>query len=166
MAGRDEETTRRGPLGPVAAERISAGCYGSLVATSTLVGLGNTAMGWLVAVVVLTNVIYWATHVFAYTIGDRSTGGLAQVALEHMRVSGPMVTAAFGPVIVVVLLDLLGVPQPTAVAFGAGWGLVTLAGVATTGAVLRGVRLSGAIAVAAVTIAFAAALVLLKLALH
>ncbi|MFE1664628.1 hypothetical protein [Microbacterium sp. P02] len=157
---------RRGPLGPVAAERVSAGCYGSLVAASTLIGLGEAEIGWLIAVVILTNAIYYATHVFAYTVGDSSGDSPLKVARHHLRVSAPMISATFGPLIVVLLLLLMGVGQEVAVSIGAGAGLATLAAVATTGAVLRGARMWEGVAVAAVTVALGTALIIFKFELH
>jgi hypothetical protein len=73
--------SRRG-LGREGAERVSAGCYGSIVAASTLAGSAEVPPGELALLVVATNLVYFSTHVFAYSIGDPNVEGkhLPQVA--------------------------------------------------------------------------------------
>ena len=73
--------SRRG-LGREGAERVSAGCYGSIVAASTLAGSAAVPPGELALLVVATNLVYFSTHVFAYSIGDPNVEGkhLPQVA--------------------------------------------------------------------------------------
>ena len=90
--------SRRG-LGREGAERVSAGCYGSIVAASTLAGSAAVPPGELALLVVATNLVYFSTHVFAYSIGDPNVEGkhLPQVAAHHARVAAPMVSAAFLP---------------------------------------------------------------------
>ena len=68
-----ERRERRG-LGKDAAERVSADCYGSLVAASTLAGSAEVPFGELTLLVVATNLVYFGTHVFAYAIGDPRPG--------------------------------------------------------------------------------------------
>jgi hypothetical protein len=66
--------SRRG-LGREGAERVSAGCYGSIVAASTLAGSAAVPPGELALLVVATNLVYFSTHVFAYSIGDPNVEG-------------------------------------------------------------------------------------------
>jgi len=82
--------SRRG-LGREGAERVSAGCYGSIVAASTLAGSAAVPPGELALLVVATNLVYFSTHVFAYSIGDPNVEGkhLPQVAAHHARVAAP-----------------------------------------------------------------------------
>ena len=150
------------------AERISAGCYGALVAASTLVGAGDADLGHLALLVLLTNVIYYATHVFAYTIGDRGPADSSpwQAALHHLKVSAPIVSAAFAPLLFIVLLASLGVELQQAVLGGVLVALLFLAGVATTGAHLRRLHPIAVVLTAVLTVIISLALVLAKLSLH
>jgi hypothetical protein len=155
-------------LGPDAAERISAGCYGALVAATTLVEIGDVSVGKLVALVILTNVIYYVTHVFAYTIGDHSSVEVPpfKSLLHHLAVSAPMVSAVFAPLIVVLILRLAGVEHSVAALYGVGMAVLFLAVVATVGAQLRRLPLVIVIITPIVTIAVSVLLVAAKLSLH
>lgn len=155
-------------MGPDTAERISAGCYGALVAASTLVGLGGSAPGKIALLVVLTNVVYYATHVFAYTIGDRDEAGHGpwKVVLHHLRVGAPMVSVSFAPVVVVFLFLWVGVAQQVAVLGGVITAVLFLSSVATTGAYLKGLRPRAVVVVALATMVMAALIVIAKLSLH
>jgi hypothetical protein len=155
-------------LGPDAAERISAGCYGALVAATTLVEIGDVSVGKLITFVILTNVIYYATHVFAYTIGDHGAADEApgRSLLHHLRVSAPIVLAAFVPLVIVLLLELAGVAHVPAVICGVGVAVVCLAAIATVGAWMRRVALIAVILTPVVTIAISALLVFAKFSLH
>jgi hypothetical protein len=117
--------SRRG-LGPEGAERVSAGCYGSIVAASTLAGSAAVPPGELALLVVATNLVYFSTHVFAYSIGDPNVEGkhLPQVAAHHARVAAPMVSAAFLPLVVVLVLEILGADHQRATSVG----VITAAG--------------------------------------
>ena len=136
-----ERQSRRG-LGKEGAERVSAGCYGSIVAASTLAGSAALPLGELALLVVATNLVYFGTHVFAYSVGDPNLQRkhLHQVAAHHARIGAPMVSAAFVPLIVVLVLEILGADHYRATNVG----VVTAAGllvvVALPGAYLRGVR--------------------------
>jgi hypothetical protein len=155
-------------LGADAAERISAGCYGALVAATTLIGLNGAPQGSLVLLVVLTNLIYYATHVFAYTIGDRTewTSSGWTTVKHHARVSAPMVSVTFAPILVVVILEVIGVGRDDALVGGVVVAVLYLVSVATSGAYLRGLRPLAVVLVAVVTFIVSLALVLAKLSLH
>src|SRR4029453_6566999 len=94
---------RRG-LGREGAEGVSAGCYGSIIAASALAGSAAVPPGELALLVVATNLVYFSTHVFAYSIGDPNVEGkhLPQIAAHHARVAAPMVSrfssAPFWPI--------------------------------------------------------------------
>lgn len=161
-------TSRKDRFGPNAAERISAGCYGALVAAATLIGLTETSLGSLILVVVLTNLTTFATHVFAYTIGSPSDAdhvGWAAVR-HHMVVSAPMVSVTFVPVALVVVLDLTGVERETAVLVGVIAALAYLVVVATGGAFLRGLRPLAVSLIGVLTVLVSVALVAARFSLH
>ena len=112
------------------------------MAASTLAGSAALPPGQLALLVVATNLVYFRTHVFAYTIGDADIERkhLHQVAAHHARVAAPMITAAFVPLLVVVVLRLLGVNQGRATNLGVITAAVLLVGVALPGAYLHGLR--------------------------
>ncbi|MBF4514043.1 hypothetical protein ITJ66_16275 [Plantibacter sp. VKM Ac-2885] len=159
---------RRISFGPDAAERVSAGCYGALIAATTLIGLTDTSTGSLVVLVLLTNLVYYATHVFAYTVGgpaDGESNGWVTVR-HHLAVSAPMVSVTFVPVLLVVILGLVGVGRDDALIAGVITALVYLVLVATAGAYFRGLRPVAVVLVGVLTLLISAALVLAKLSLH
>lgn len=158
---RREET-----IGPIGAERVSAGAYGSLIAASTLIGVGGQPIGTIIGVVVVTNLVYYATHVFAYSIGpgDGSVGW--KNVGHHLQVSAPMLSAAFLPVVVVVVGFAFGLSTVTATQIGVIVATLVLCGVAVTGAGLRGIRGWALVFVGTGTAVLAAALILAKYSLH
>lgn len=164
--GRPSRRERR--FGPNTAERISAGCYGALIASSTLVGLGTADPLQMVLIVILTNLTYYATHVFAFTIGDPNPSGSGswKVALHHFRVSAPIFSVSFAPLIVVLIIAALGFTQTVAVTGGFITAMLYLASVATTAAYLRGLRPFAVTVTAVATVVIAIALVVAKLGLH
>jgi hypothetical protein len=152
--------SRRG-LGREGAERVSTGCYGSIVAHRVGWQRG-TVWGWLL--VVATNLVYFSTHVFAYSIGDpNGRQASAQVAAHHARVAAPMVSAAFLPLVVVLVLEILGADHQRATSVG----VITAAGllvvVGLPGAYLHGVRGWGLALLTVVILAMTTVLVLAKL---
>lgn len=164
MTAMDATAPRR--LGHDAAERISAGCYGALVSASTLIGLSGSDLGVVVAVVALTNLVYFATHVFAYCLGDTSAERPWAIFRHHLAVSAPMVSVTFLPLLVVVLLVAFGVDLPTALLWGVGVAMMYLVVVATTGARLRGYSPVGVVLTAIGAALVSALLIVAKLLLH
>ena len=136
-----ERRTRNG-LGKEAAERVSAGCYGAIVAASTLAGSADVPAGRLILLVVATNLVYYGTHVFAYTIGDANPEQkqLHQVAAHHARVSAAMISSAFLPLVVALVLEFVGVDHERATNIGVITAAGLLVAVALPGAYLHGVR--------------------------
>ncbi len=136
-----ERRSRRG-LGNDSAERVSVGCYGAIVAASTLAGSAELPPPQLILLVIATNLVYFGTHVFAYTIGDPNLEGknLHQISAHHARVGAPMISAAFLPLLVVLVLEGLGVNHERATNIG----VITAAGLlvvaALPGAYLHGLR--------------------------
>jgi hypothetical protein len=152
-------------IGPAGAERISAGAYGLLVAASTLIGLGQSSAVTIIIVVMITNLVYYATHVFAYSIGDSEIGWTH--VRHHLRVSAPMISAAFVPLLVVLGLLIMGFDTGTATLIGMITATVLLAVVAVGGLRLRGIRGWPLVLMAVGTVVLAAVLILAKfLVLH
>lgn len=136
------ERRSRAGLGREAAERVSAGCYGAVVAASTLAGTAELPAGQLTLLVVATNLVYFGTHVFAYSIGDPDLERqhLHHVAARHARVGAPMISAAFLPLIVALVLEWLGINHERATNIGVFTAAGLLVVVALPGAYLHGVR--------------------------
>ena len=136
------ERRARSGLGKEAAERVSAGCYGAIVAASTLAGSAESPPTQLILLVVATNLVYFGTHVFAYTIGDANPEHrqLFQVAAHHARVSGAMISSAFLPLIVVLVLEVFGIDHQRATNIGVFTAAGLLMAVAIPGAYVHGVR--------------------------
>ena len=88
-----ERRARRG-LGKEAAERVSAGCYGAVVAASTLAGSADLPNWKLALLVIATNLVYFGTHVFAYAVADPDIEHkhLQQITAHHARIAAPMIT--------------------------------------------------------------------------
>ena len=154
-------------IGQDGAERISAAAYGLLVAASTLFGLGNRSALTIVGVVMITNVVFYATHVFAYSIGPSDTPVGWPSIEHHLRVSAPMLSAAFAPLATTLVALAFGAETSTATLVGVVTATVLLSGVAVVGSVLRGIRGWPLVLIAAGTLIMAAVLILAKvLVLH
>lgn len=164
MDATDSPTRPR--LGHDAAERISAGCYGALVSASTLIGLGDADLIDVVAVVALTNVVYFATHVFAYSLGDTSAQRPSRIIRHHLAVGAPMVSVTFLPLLLVVILTAAGVGLETALLWGVGVAMSYLVVVATAGARLRGYSALVVVLTAIGAAVVSALLIVAKLLLH
>lgn len=158
------ERRSRAGLGKEAAERVSAGCYGSVVAASTLAGTAEVPLLQLTLLVLATNLVYFVTHVFAYTIGDSDLEreDLFRVAAHHASVGGPMITAAFVPLAVVVALELFGMDHERATTIGVITAGGLLVVVALPGAYLHGVRGWGLALVTTIILAMTVLLVVAK----
>ena len=155
--------SRRG-LGREGAERVSAGCYGSIVAASTLAGSAAVPPGELALLVVATNLVYFSTHVFAYSIGDPDLEHqhILRVGAHHARVGAPMITAAFLPLIVALVLEAFGVHHEQATNIGVLTAAGLLVVVALPGAYLHGVRGWGLVFITLLIVAMTAMLVVAK----
>ncbi|GAA3717131.1 hypothetical protein GCM10022204_41270 [Microlunatus aurantiacus] len=88
------------------------------MAASTLAGTSSLPAGKLT--LLATNLVYYGTHVFAYSIGDSDLEHqhLHRVAAHHARVGAPMISAAFLPLIVALVLEALGVHHQQATNIG------------------------------------------------
>ena len=158
-----ERRSQRG-LGREAAERVSAGCYGGVVAASTLAGSADVPPGRLALLVVATNLVYFGTHVFAYTIGDPDVERkhLHQMSAHHARVAAPMISAAFIPLVVVLVLEVIGVDYERATNIGVVVAAGLLVLVALPGAYLHGVRGWGLALIALLVVVMTGVLVTAK----
>ena len=112
------------------------------MAASTLAGTAELPTGKLTLLVVATNLVYFGTHVLAYSIGDPDLERehLHRVAARHARVGAPMISAAFLPLIVALVLEAFGVQHDQATNIGVFTAAGLLVVVALPGAYLHGLR--------------------------
>lgn len=97
----------------------TGGVYGSMLASSVLIGVG--ALGSyprleIVLLLVLTGLVFWIAHVHAQLFGARlAQRGLdRRVVLEVCREEWPIVNAAVPPAVAVALSPVLGLDVPGA----------------------------------------------------
>ncbi|MFF3942276.1 hypothetical protein [Streptomyces phaeofaciens] len=147
---RTERATAAGSAGERRARTdYTGGVYGSMLATSVIVGagtLGSFPRAELVALLVLTGVVFWLAHVHAQVFGARLTRRTPdrRVLLHVCRDEWPIVQAALPPAAAVAVSPLLGLDVEGALWFalsvavagqvgwsaaaarraGASWGLV------------------------------------------
>jgi hypothetical protein len=140
MSWLDSGNRRR--AGPEATERVSAGCYGAIVAASTLAGSAALPAASLILLVVATNSVYFGTHVLAYAIGDPNLERepFHRLVVHHARVAGPMITAVFVPLLVVLTLEFFGTDHERATNIGVITAAGLLVAVALPGAYVHGMR--------------------------
>ncbi|GAB7102831.1 hypothetical protein JCM4814A_11450 [Streptomyces phaeofaciens JCM 4814] len=110
--------TERATAGTPAQERrartdYTGGVYGSMLATSVIVGagtLGSFPRAELVILLVLTGVVFWLAHVHAQVFGARLTHRTPdrRVLLHVCRDEWPIVQAALPPAAAVAVSPLLG----------------------------------------------------------
>lgn len=123
----------------------------------------------LVAVVLVTQCVYWLAHTYSELVGGRITSGRRprRGEVTHLLAEEwPLVSASFEPLAVLLVARALGASGNTAVLAGLWAGAVMLAGwalLAGRRARLRGGELLLYVAVSA---GFGAVLVLLKTLLH
>ena len=152
---RTERATAAGSAGERRARTdYTGGVYGSMLATSVIVGagtLGSFPRAELVILLVLTGVVFWLAHVHAQVFGARLTRRTPdrRVLLHVCRDEWPIVQAALPPAAAVAVSPLLGLDVEGALWLalsvavagqvgwsaaaarraGASWGLVTVTAV-------------------------------------
>jgi hypothetical protein len=154
-------------LHATAARRLSAGIYGTIVASAVLAAGGSHLRKVALAVAVLvTLLVYWAAEGYAELLGEHAHSGRLP-SWSHVRASlagiWPMVTASYVPLASLLVVRVLGADTRTAatVALVVAIALLLVQGwVAGKAAQLRGVRL---LAVTLIAGAFGVMMILLKL---
>ena len=125
------------PTGRDATRRARAdytgGVYGSMLASSVLIGIGALGSHPRVEVVLLlllTGLVFWVAHVHAQLFGARlaQRGLNRRVVLEVCREEWPIVNAAVPPAAAVALSPVLGLDVP-----GALWLALSVAGAGQVG---------------------------------
>jgi hypothetical protein len=123
----------------------TAGVYGSVLATSVVVGagtLGSFPRTELVLLLLLTGLVFWVAHVHAQLFGARLAqhGRLDRRTVLHVcRDEWPIVTAAVPPAAAVAVSPLLGLDVQ-----GAGWLAVSVAVAGQVGWAVAAARTAGA----------------------
>ncbi|MER6155211.1 hypothetical protein ABT147_06655 [Streptomyces sp. NPDC001868] len=97
----------------------TGGVYGSMLASSVIIGagtLGAYPRVELVLLLLLTGLVFWIAHVHAQLFGARlaQRGPSRRVVLEACREEWPIVNAAVPPAAAVAVSPLLGLDVPGA----------------------------------------------------
>lgn len=125
-------------ISPEYGERISLWLYGLMVTGATLVAGARVDDLWeLIFLVVVTNIVYYLTHLLASWVAPRSDEDERSLG-HHARIAAPMVSAAFGPLAVTLVASVLGAGRAMAVLCGLVTVLMGFAGVAAIGLRRRG----------------------------
>ena len=95
--------------------RRAASIYGTIITASVLAAGGNVlSTAALEATVLVTLVVYWLAEQYAELLGEHTRAGklpnLAQVG-HSLRVSWPMVSASFIPLIALLVARLFGASE-------------------------------------------------------
>ena len=147
-------------------ERISLWLYGRMVTGATLVAGARVDKLWeLVILVVVTNIVYFLTHLLASWVAPRSDADVRSLG-HHARVAAPMVSAAFGPLAVTLVVSVLGAGRAIAVLCGLVAVMIGFAGVAAIGLRRRGMGGVRILVAVAFIVAVAVLLIGAKLLLH
>ncbi|MET9761547.1 hypothetical protein ABZ016_21200 [Streptomyces sp. NPDC006372] len=122
----------------------TGGVYGSLLAASVVIGagtLGDFPRAELVALLLLTGVVFWVAHVHAQLFGARLAEQRPdrRTVLHVCRDEWPIVKAAVPPAVAVAVSPLLGLDVQ-----GAGWLAVSVAVAGQVGWSVAAARRAGA----------------------
>jgi hypothetical protein len=148
------------------------GVYGLILATSVIaVSRAHEPLdaGWAALAVLVTAVVFWLTHVYAYLLGvgvseDRALTGA--VVAEGLRRHWSLVEVVI-PLVLVLGLGAIGlIPDRTALVAATVIALVELAAAGAYAAIRRGAGAYGIVVSAAVAMALGFVVVLLKALLH
>lgn len=151
---------------PDYSERIRLWLYGLMVAGATLVAGARLPSLWdLVVLVVVTNIVYYLTHLFAAWVAPRSDHPNESLRY-HAWLAAPMVSAVFAPLAVTLIVSALGADQATAAWFGLGTVMAGFVGAAVVGMRRRGLGAPQIVVAAAFVVGVAVLLIGAKLWLH
>lgn len=171
-ATRDDVRSRDGsPAEPSRTRNPASAVYGTVLAGSLIAveGAAGVGLGRLVVLVLVTQLVYWLAHTYADLVGGRirtghrpHRGEVAHVLAEEW----PLVTASFEPLAVTVIARAAGADLATAATLGLWAGTLMLAGWAVFAGLRARLRWPEMLLYVALSTAFGAGLVLLKVLLH
>ncbi|MEU6646424.1 hypothetical protein ABZ863_28295 [Saccharomonospora sp. NPDC046836] len=159
-------TRSTAPFGGSSGRRRAAGIYGAIVTAAILTAAGGRLPTAALAVtVVVTLLVYWAAEEYAELLGKHVEGGKLpgrEQIRSELATTWPMVSASYGPLLVLLVARLAGASPMTAANIGLAAAVVLLvyyAWSACRAAALRSRQLIGMTAAAA---AMGAVMILLK----
>ncbi|WP_405586619.1 hypothetical protein [Streptomyces sp. NBC_01092] len=122
----------------------TGGVYGSMLAASVVIGagtLGSFPRAELVALLLVTGLVFWVAHVHAHLFGARLTHHALdrRTVLHVCRDEWPIVNAAVPPAVAVAISPLLGLDVS-----GAAWLAVSVAVAGQVGWSVAAARRAGA----------------------
>lgn len=139
MSSTDDTTARAGRASRRAHADYTGAVYGSMLATSVVIGAG--ALGafprlQLVVLLLLTGVVFWVGHVHAQLFGARLARGSLDrsTILRVCREEWPIVKAAVPPALAVAVSPLLGLGVEGAVWLAVAVGVAGQVGWSAAGA--------------------------------
>ena len=152
-------------IDPNSTTGYAAGIYGLVVAASVLAAGSGDKFRNVVALLVITLLVYWLAEQYAHILGHSLAGHRPArgSVLQGLREGWPMVQASYLPVGVIVLSWLLGTSVNTAVNLALTACVIVLFVLGWLGGHRRGLRLRGKVISAAIAGALGLAMVLLKL---
>lgn len=150
---------------PQSVTGVAAGIYGTIIAASVLAAGANESTLGVIALVVVTLVVYWFAEQYAHALAHSLAGRRAPRAavLTGLREGVPMIQASYLPVLVLVGCWLLGFDTNTSVNVALAVCVGVLFTLGWRGAVRRGLLLRGKLLSSIVAGSFGVAVVLLKL---
>jgi hypothetical protein len=143
----------------------AAGVYGTIIAASVLAAGANETTGGVVALVVVTLIVYWLAEQYAFALAHSLAGHRADRAqLRHgLREGFPMVQASYLPVGVLIVAWAFGFDTNTAVNLALTACVIVLFVLGWRGAARRELLLRGRVMSSLIAGSFGVAVVLLKL---
>lgn len=144
---------------------VAAGIYGTIVAASVLAAGANETLLGVIALVVVTLIVYWLAEQYARALAHSLAGQRPHrgVVLAGLREGLPMIQASYLPVGVLIGCWLLGLSTNTAVNAALTVCVAVLFVLGWRGAVRRDLLLRGKLMSAGIAGSFGVAVVLLKL---
>lgn len=150
---------------PRSITNLASGVYGTIVAASVLAAGANETLRSIIALVIVTLVVYWLAEQYAHALAHSLAGHRAhrsEVA-RGLREGWPMVEASYLPVGVLLVCYLLGVDTNVAVDLALAACVLVLFVLGWLGGARRGLLLRGRIYSALIAGSFGMAVVVLKL---
>jgi len=143
----------------------AAGVYGTIIAASVLAAGANETTRGVVALVVVTLIVYWLAEQYAFALAHSLAGHRADKAqlMHGLREGFPMVQASYLPVAVLIGCWAIGLDNNTSINIAMSTCVVVLFVLGYRGGVKRGLPLRGRLISAAIAGSFGVAVVLLKL---
>ena len=156
----------------MSAEKLTGGVYGTIVGTAVVAATGMSSVDEpkrVLAAVVVTNVVFWAAHVFSRVLAVSLELHRSLTSAERWEVAReewPMLVAVV-PLAIPLLLGVIGVMSQRQAAWVAMWvGVIVLGGIGFGIGRVEGRGAWRSLALSLVTAGFGFVIILLKAAVQ